>query len=43
MLKPNESWVARYNRLTNVIPGCYAVSVSGDLMSDEEGNYNEEY
>ncbi|KAF7457994.1 transcription elongation factor SPT4 [Cryptosporidium felis] len=43
MLKADESWVARYNKLTNVIPGCYAVSVSGDLMSEDEGNYNGDY
>lgn len=44
MLKPNESWVARYNKLLpNIVPGCYAVSVSGDMVSDDEGNYNGEY
>ncbi|TRY53015.1 Spt4/RpoE2 zinc finger [Cryptosporidium tyzzeri] len=44
MLKPNESWVARYNKLLpNIVPGCYAVSVCGDMVSDDEGNYNGEY
>ncbi|KAH8740938.1 hypothetical protein FG386_002484 [Cryptosporidium ryanae] len=43
ILKPNQSWVARYNRLNNFTPGCYAVSVTGDLISDDEGNYNDDY
>ncbi|EEA07601.1 putative transcription elongation factor SPT4 [Cryptosporidium serpentis] len=42
MLKPELSWVARYNRITDVTPGCYAVSVSGDLMYDNRG-YEDEY
>ncbi|EPR62729.1 transcription elongation factor SPT4 [Toxoplasma gondii ME49] len=31
VMKPMSSWVARHNKLTEVVPGCYAVSVVGEL------------
>jgi len=31
LLKPNDSWVARFNELRNRVPGCYAVTAHGDL------------
>eukprot|EP00386_Alphamonas_edax_P013174 GDKI01040780.1.p1 GENE.GDKI01040780.1~~GDKI01040780.1.p1 ORF type:complete len:135 (-),score=33.79 GDKI01040780.1:23-391(-) len=31
LMQPKQSWVARYNKLTEHVPGCYAVHVSGDL------------
>eukprot|EP00742_Colponemidia_sp_Colp-10_P008573 GILJ01009294.1.p1 GENE.GILJ01009294.1~~GILJ01009294.1.p1 ORF type:complete len:114 (+),score=5.04 GILJ01009294.1:45-386(+) len=31
MMVPTESWVARWNRLIKNVPGCYCISVSGEL------------
>ncbi|AFZ79457.1 hypothetical protein BEWA_023050 [Theileria equi strain WA] len=28
-MEPQKSWSARYNNLGDVIPGCYAISVTG--------------
>jgi len=31
MVNPDDSWVARWQRIDKLKPGCYAVSVSGQL------------
>eukprot|EP00744_Colponema_vietnamica_P007683 GILI01011033.1.p1 GENE.GILI01011033.1~~GILI01011033.1.p1 ORF type:complete len:127 (+),score=21.52 GILI01011033.1:51-383(+) len=31
MMQPTESWVARWNRIVPYVPGCYCISVTGDL------------
>ena len=31
MMNPDESWVAKWQRIDKLRPGCYAVSVSGRL------------
>ncbi|CDJ39587.1 transcription elongation factor SPT4, putative, partial [Eimeria tenella] len=31
VIKPQGSWVARHNKLTEGVPGCYAIKVLGDL------------
>eukprot|EP01070_Trichotokara_eunicae_P008186 Trichotokara_eunicae@DN5670_c0_g1_i1.p2 len=31
LMKPEGSWVARYNALTTNVPGCYAVTANGEL------------
>ncbi|EDO05377.2 transcription elongation factor SPT4 [Babesia bovis T2Bo] len=31
IMDPQKSWAARYNSLVDVIPGCYAISVVGEL------------
>ncbi|XP_064389981.1 transcription elongation factor SPT4-like [Halichondria panicea] len=35
MMSPADSWVAKWQRLSNkYVPGCYAVSVTGELPQD---------
>jgi transcription elongation factor SPT4 len=34
MMKPRESWVARYQRVVKCVPGIYAIQVSG---GEQEG------
>ena len=34
MKKPHESWVARWQGITNWVPGCYALRVKGALRSE---------
>ncbi|OWZ14457.1 Transcription elongation factor SPT4 [Phytophthora megakarya] len=31
MMQPKESWVAKWQRIVRLVPGIYAVSVSGEL------------
>lgn len=31
IMRPDQSWAARYVQLDKGVPGCYAVHVSGDL------------
>ncbi|KAF8823030.1 transcription elongation factor SPT4 [Cardiosporidium cionae] len=31
VMKPRDSWVAKYNKLTATVPGCYALSVVGEI------------
>ena len=31
MMKPDESWVARWQGITAFVPGCYALRVRGTL------------
>ncbi|CAI8018460.1 Transcription elongation factor SPT4 [Geodia barretti] len=31
---PQESWVSKWQRIDRYVPGCYAMSVSGDLPQD---------
>mmetsp|Transcript_7724 Transcript_7724/g.23027 ORF Transcript_7724/g.23027 Transcript_7724/m.23027 type:complete len:123 (+) Transcript_7724:79-447(+) len=31
MMKPDESWVARWQGITTFVPGCYALRVRGTL------------
>merc|ERR1719378_31491 len=31
MMNPEDSWVAKWQRIDKLKPGCYAVSVSGRL------------
>lgn len=31
MMKPDESWVARWQGITHFVPGCYALRVRGTL------------
>ncbi|CDR95414.1 transcription factor, putative [Babesia bigemina] len=31
IMDPQKSWAARFNNLGDVIPGCYAISVVGEL------------
>ena len=37
LMSPNSSWVAKWNRLADRIPGCYAVDVAGTLPEDFAG------
>jgi transcription elongation factor SPT4 len=30
-LKPRESWVAKWQRISKLVPGTYAISVEGEL------------
>ena len=44
LLDPGGSWVARWQRIDNCVPGMYAVEVVGELPQDikdqcEESNY----
>lgn len=34
MINPQQSWVARWNRMESKIPGCYALDVQGVLPED---------
>ena len=34
IMKPNESWAARWQGITNHVPGCYALRVKGALPSE---------
>ncbi|KAK1939648.1 putative transcription factor [Babesia divergens] len=39
VMDPQKSWAARFNNLGDVIPGCYAISVVGELpesINDED-------
>merc|ERR550534_3320297 len=32
-INPDDSWVAKWQRIDKLRPGCYAISVSGKLPS----------
>ena len=34
VMKPQESWAARWQGITNFVPGCYALRVRGTLASE---------
>jgi transcription elongation factor SPT4 len=34
MVAPDESWVARYQGITGMIRGCYALRVHGELNEE---------
>lgn len=34
MMAPEDSWVARWQRIDKLAKGCYAISVSGELPQD---------
>ena len=34
MMKPQESWAARWQGIANYVPGCYALRVKGTLRSE---------
>jgi transcription elongation factor SPT4 len=34
IVDPKKSWVAKWQRLTNYVPGVYALKVSGTLSED---------
>ena len=45
LMDPGGSWVARWQRIDNCVPGMYAVEVTGELPQDiidqcEENNYS---
>lgn len=31
MMSPNDSWVSKWQHIKKFVPGCYAISVTGDL------------
>ena len=33
LMCPKESWVSKWKRLETFVPGCYAISVTGELPS----------
>ena len=35
LMSPKESWVGKWQRLEKFIPGCYAISVTGELPSSK--------
>jgi len=36
VMMPRESWVAKWNDVRNVIPGCYAISIN--MIDDDEAD-----
>ena len=34
IMKPSESWAARWQGISNFVPGCYALRVKGTLASE---------
>eukprot|EP00310_Coccolithus_braarudii_P015862 CAMPEP_0183349390 /NCGR_PEP_ID=MMETSP0164_2-20130417/13593_1 /TAXON_ID=221442 /ORGANISM="Coccolithus pelagicus ssp braarudi, Strain PLY182g" /LENGTH=113 /DNA_ID=CAMNT_0025521099 /DNA_START=8 /DNA_END=349 /DNA_ORIENTATION=- len=36
MMKPTESWVARWQGIVKLVPGCYALRVRGELSSEHQ-------
>ena len=34
IMKPTESWAARWQGISNFVPGCYALRVRGTLASE---------
>ncbi|CAE7819340.1 SUPT4H1 [Symbiodinium microadriaticum] len=45
LLEPHGSWVARWQKIENAVPGLYAVEVVGELPQDvieycEDNNYS---
>ena len=36
LCKPKESWVARWQRITEYVPGMYCVKVNGELPENVE-------
>jgi transcription elongation factor SPT4 len=40
---PSKSWVAKWQRLDNYIPGMYAIKVSGQLPDEVRTTLEEEY
>ena len=36
IMKPNESWAARWQGISNFVPGCYALRVRGTLPSEHQ-------
>lgn len=41
MMKPRESWVSKWQKQDKLVPGMYAISVSG-VMPDEDEQYDDE-
>jgi hypothetical protein len=41
MMKPRESWVARYQRSVKCVPGIYAIQISGGKELEEDQQYDE--
>mmetsp|Transcript_9374 Transcript_9374/g.13959 ORF Transcript_9374/g.13959 Transcript_9374/m.13959 type:complete len:106 (+) Transcript_9374:2050-2367(+) len=43
LMSPQPSWVGKWNRLENKVPGCYALDVQGYLPEDipDEGGEQE--
>ena len=33
LMSPKESWVGKWKRIDTFVPGCYAISVTGELPS----------
>ena len=33
-MQPKQSWVARWQKVQNFIPGCYAVKVAADIPDE---------
>ncbi|KAL6849791.1 transcription elongation factor spt4 [Amphichorda felina] len=40
---PSKSWVAKWQRLDNYVPGMYAIKVSGQLSDETRSMLEEEY
>ena len=36
VMKPNESWAARWQGISNFVPGCYALRVRGTLPTEHQ-------
>merc|ERR550517_1645683 len=42
VMKPTQSWVARYRRQEKFVPGCYALAVRGKIPENEGSEYGDE-
>ena len=42
-MQPKISWVARWNRKAELVPGIYAMHLKGDQDEEEEDNYEGEW
>jgi transcription elongation factor SPT4 len=42
LVEPQNSWVAKWQRIVQMKPGMYAISVSGTLLDDEEINEDDD-
>ena len=44
MMEPSASWVAKWNKLSHLVPGCYAVDVKKyDDQEDDGGDFVDDY
>ncbi|KAM5514092.1 transcription elongation factor spt-4 [Fusarium oxysporum f. sp. phaseoli] len=43
LANPAKSWIAKYQRLDNYVPGMYAIKVSGQLPDEIRSTLEDEY